>query len=157
MSRLPPDSFRLRATVHPARVTTGALREGQPQLTVSVTVDDEKVRSRADHFDGKERPFLLVPTTGAQSIDWKRVEFADGFRRPRSFLGAPSGVDAEGNRVDTYVDHISLRTLNTTPELLAEHGVAFGIDTNVGTLWGQEQGQNHAVDTAANPADTDDD
>ena len=114
-------------------------------MIVSIEVDDEKIRNDASHFDGMEKPFVLVPTYGAESIDWKRIDMASSYRSPNSHLGAPTGFDGDGNRVDTYTNHISLRSLNTSPELLSEHGVAVGLETNTGTLWGQSPGKNHPV------------
>jgi hypothetical protein len=105
-----------------------------PFLTVAVSVDDVAIRRAHPGFNGFEAPFVRVPRTVDGRVVWESVAlrytgtFTAGYygqeRRDRYELAASRAID-----------------LATVQRL----GVAVGLETNVGTLWAQEPGQNFAV------------
>ena len=108
--------------------------EQTPFLSVTVAVDDVAIRRAHPNFNGFEAPFVRVPRTSNGRVVWESVAlryagtFTVGYygqeRRDRYELASPRAID-----------------LATVQRL----GVAVGLETNVGTLWAQEPGQNFPV------------
>ena len=108
-------------------------------LHLQVSVDDDSVRSRAAGFNGYERVFALVPERRDGELSWQRQDL--------SYSGSWSygGSSRVGGRPQpTYDNHSeSLRPDAVDPRTIEEEGIAFGMDTNVGTLWMQTLGDNY--------------
>jgi hypothetical protein len=103
----------------------------QPVLRVDVLVDDAAVRQQVSGFDGREQVFVLVPKRLNGNLVWER--HALNWAGTRSVNGKT--MDLHESPMITGVDGTTLQT----------HGVAVGLDTNVGTHWGQQSGQNWPV------------
>ena len=107
------------------RVSLARFYIGSTQMTVGV--DDEQLRKvipKGEHFDGLEKVFALVPDREGAHPKWYRVELA--------YQGKPVGThDLHGAIVENSYGPIW------------ENGVAFGLDTNVGTVWLQLPGDNY--------------
>lgn len=94
---------------------------------MSLSLQDRALRDRlGPTFDGFERPFVYV--NGA-----------------KKYLGFVGTTPASGVRPDT--DHYSLLLKPGEFDLAHAmmHGVAVGLDTNVGEAWMQEYGDDYPV------------
>ncbi len=105
-------------------------------VNLGVFLSDDKVRDANPGFDGFERVFALVPQPDQS---WKRVDLAynpgyQGTGRDNHVASLQAGVNGwvtpSGELIS--VDYDQLRV----------QGVAFGMDTNVGTIWLQAPNQN---------------
>jgi hypothetical protein len=96
------------------------------KLVLKTQVDDDAVRQQADGFDGTERAFALLPRETAGGITWERKDL--------HWQGALDGRN----------DHhwLAVDSSSVDEAAVARHGVAFGLDTNVGTLWLQRGDAN---------------
>jgi hypothetical protein len=76
-------------------------------------------------FDGMEKPFILVPGRDGNDLRWTRIDM--------TYVGT-------GDSTDRYQVSIprELRDLSA----MREHGFAFGMDTNLGTVWVQTPDDN---------------
>lgn len=105
-------------------------------VAVRVSVNDAALRQAlgqaGDAFDGLERPFL-----------WQRD--ASGTYEKR-YLTLQGSVPASGPRptVDHYYSVFAGNGVDPLEAL--RHGVAVGLDTNVGTVWLQAFGDNLTPD-----------
>ena len=102
-------------------------------VTVRISVNDAALRRElGSTFDGLERPFL-----------WQKN--ASGAYEKR-YLALQGVVPASGSR--PTVDHYASRfTGNGVDALEAlRQGVAVGLDTNLGTVWLQQWGDNSTPD-----------
>jgi|GEM_PF-3795377 len=121
------------------RVVTGVPTYGyeatEPFLALEITVDDAKVRAQHSGFDGFERPFALVPRAGVRSGDvrWERVELAFRGESRHGYYGE--------QRRDVY-EVKGIRLAEADVEVVLSLGVAVGLETNVGTVWAQDPGDN---------------
>jgi hypothetical protein len=92
-----------------------------------VEVRDYEVRRQAPGFNGTEQVFALIPREGAGGqVSWERFDLAY----------APP----QGYRYRSHDEHVAW--IDADPQVVRAHGVAFGMETNVGTLWLQEASNN---------------
>lgn len=99
-------------------------------LVLKADVDDAAVAQQAQGFNGMESAFALVPRYVAGETAWEKT--------PLIWQGALDG------KRDTHMAWIDADDVDR--QALADKGVAFGVDTNVGTLWLQRQGLNTEVE-----------
>jgi hypothetical protein len=104
-----------------------------PFLSIEVTVDDRQVRTQHRGFDGFERAFALVPRQSDGGTKWTRVELAYRGTSQRGYIALYP--------VDLY-EASSLRLTDSDRALVSSLGIAVGLDTNVGTVWAQNYGDN---------------
>lgn len=109
-----------------------------PYVSVSILVEDAKLRATHPGFDGYERPFVLLPrATGTPGeVRWERQ------------TPVYRGVTLRGYYADRRLDMFELdarRMSDADFKLAREHGIAVGMDTNVGTIWAQTPGKNFEV------------
>jgi hypothetical protein len=103
-------------------------------VTVRLSVDDKAIRSQVDGFDGMERPFAMLPSDKGGTLTWFRHELKH------------RGAGVEGFFGERPVDVYELAPVhNVDLEAVKMHGVAIGLETNVGTLWAQKPGENTPV------------
>lgn len=115
--------------------TYGTQFRDQSSLGVRVKVDDARLRQQFDGFDGLERPFALVPKEENGAVTWER--------HPLTYRGP----GREGFYGERKVDQYELDALqNVDRRALEQYGVAVGLETNVGTLWAQDPGDNQKVE-----------
>ncbi|MBK8015052.1 MAG: hypothetical protein IPK13_27345 [Deltaproteobacteria bacterium] len=105
-------------------------------LVVAIDVRDDYVRQQVPGFDGLERVFTLIPKDEAGKT-WSRRDLA--------FLRTVDSP-AIGSHIDQHLAIIPLEPGDSTH--ITQHGIAFGMDTNCGTLWFQEKGHNLVPATA---------
>lgn len=105
-----------------------------PVLLATVSVDDAAIRRAHGGFNGFEAPFLRVPRTVGGRVVWESV--------PLRFAGTFSAGYYGQERRDRYELAATVALDLATVQRL---GVAVGLETNVGTLWAQEPGQNFPV------------
>ena len=98
-------------------------------VDVRLDVDDSQVRKQFD-YDGFERPFALVPTEVDGKVEWKREAL--------QYQGSHLGGYIDLHSIDSY--ELNARDVNR--DLVARYGIALGMDTNHGTVWLQQPGQN---------------
>ena len=109
------------------------------RLHLQVSVDDASVRQKHAGFNGYERVFALVPEWQAGRVVWQRHDLR--YRGSWSYSGSSR---AGGTRQPTYDNHgASLQPRSLDPRTISELGIAFGMDTNVGTLWLQTADDNY--------------
>jgi hypothetical protein len=117
------------------------------ELQVTMQVNDRFVKAALPGFDGLERPFALVPRQRTGELTWERV--------PLTFAGTDtSGVHGLRNpehqtRIDRY---LAVGVFDVDTDAIRSHGIALGMDTNVGTVWAQAPGENLRAFVAATPA-----
>lgn len=137
---LPRSTFKLDANLSTARIpdrlpeTYSTKWTERTDLEASLKVDDQKIRAQAPGFDGRERPFVMLPAEHEGEVTWYRHELQ--YRGPG--LAGPW----DHTPVDSYELE---RVTNVDRAALQKYGVALGVDTNVGTLWAQTPGQNFPV------------
>lgn len=105
---------------------------GTPEKTgvdVKLDVTDAYVKQQFD-YDGFERPFALVPTEVNGKVEWKREAL--------EYKGTHVGGYMDLKPVDSY----ELNDRDVSRELVAKYGIALGMETNNGTVWLQQPGQN---------------
>lgn len=152
-AELRPDTARvgkaddLDATITDGVVTTAEWRDlvvgtptygdpaTEPFLRLEVVVDDAAVAAQVGGFDGLEQVFALVPRRlGDGSLRWESVDVP--------FVGPElSGYYGEVRRDRHETEWLRGLDVATAREL----GVAFGMDTNVGTVWLQGPDENTPV------------
>jgi hypothetical protein len=102
---------------------------GKGHVELSVHVDDAKIRADRPGFDGLESVFALVPRDSANGVIWEKtaIPFRSNFKN--------YGLDMD--------DHVLfLEDSKFDLKAIKKHGIAFGMDTNVGTIWMQSWGKN---------------
>lgn len=105
-----------------------------PMLRVHVEVDDTTIRRSHPGFDGFERAFVRVPKLSGGRLGWDSVTLRY------------SGQTRRGYYADIPIDlHDSDNIWNVDWATLAKHGVAVGLDTNVGVVWAQDTDHNFPV------------
>lgn len=119
-------------------VVTGTPTYGSPAtspvLAIHVEVDDAALRSQFPSFDGMEGAFALVPKQKNGALVWESVALTW------------KGTTLKGYYAQIKVDiHESGSIWGVDWTTLQAHGVAVGLNTNVGTVWAQSSGQNWAV------------
>jgi hypothetical protein len=112
----------------------------EPFLTIQVIVDDAALLREQPGFDGYERAFALVPRAGEGGGGWERIEIPFAHRQVRGYMSSVRWVDVHRA--------VSLRLSDADLSLLLSEGVAIGLETNVGTIWAQDAGENFAVTRA---------
>ena len=102
------------------------------EVSFGLEVNDKLVGDQFHGFDGaKEKPFVLVPSENAQGqVSWKKedLKFSQTYKNG-------------GGTYDSYAFTIP----NATDKQLSaiqKYGVAFGMETNKGTIWAQQPGEN---------------
>ncbi|MBI5547645.1 MAG: hypothetical protein HY901_27500 [Deltaproteobacteria bacterium] len=104
--------------------------KAQPTLELKSEVADTYLRSKiGKDFDGFEHVFALVPTKNGE---WKRFDL--------NWDRSTPSADARIRSTDQH--SLTLGTEQFDLEAAREHGVAFGVETNVGTFYLQDYGQN---------------
>jgi hypothetical protein len=105
-----------------------------PVLTVRVEVDDAALRAQVPGFDGMEQAFVQVPKRKngvvvweSHTLTWKASRMGGYYAQIR------------------YDIHESGSIWGVDGPTLEQNGVAVGLNTNVGTLWAQQPGQNFPV------------
>lgn len=109
-----------------------------PFVSVRILVEDAKLRATRPGFDGYERPFVLLPRADGPNgqVRWER-------QTPKY-----KGVTLRGYYAERRLDMYELdaqRMSEADFKLAREHGIAVGMDTNVGTIWAQTPGKNFEV------------
>ena len=104
----------------------------QPRATLSLLVDDAMLRAKLPGFDGMEKPFALVPKNGGNGVQWDKVYL--------QYDPTHSGSYLAGHNCDAYSTG-----LVGDIGLLSREGVAFGVETNVATVWLQRFRDNYPV------------
>lgn len=119
-------------------VVTGTPTYGSPAtspvLTVHVEVDDAALRKGYPAFDGLERALVRVPKLSAGRVVWESVGLRYSGQTRRGYF-AEIPIDLHDSGSIWGVDWATLQA----------HGVAIGIETNLGTIWAQDEGKNLAV------------
>jgi hypothetical protein len=106
-------------------------------LDLFALVRDEIIRGHASGFDGKERPFVLVPRfTEKGGLAW------DKFYMPFKETSATNFQNMSGQFESTPTDRYEMKIPNVDMDAINKFGVAVGADTNVGAIWGQAPGDN---------------
>lgn len=103
---------------------------------MSVSVPDGQIRAMNPGFDGMEQVFALVPRPSGA---WDRVDLS------YTSSGTTAAMNTgPGNGRYSYVpsDHHETVIALVDIKTIRREGIAFGIDTNVGTLWLQAAGKN---------------
>ena len=103
-------------------------------LRIAVQVDDAAIRAQHPGFDGLESVFVLVPRATDGGLVWES-HAVPYWAESRAGYYAQIVIDV--HRTDW------LHGLDVQAAI--EHGVAIGLDTNVGTVWAQGPGENHPV------------
>ena len=120
-------------------VTAVRSTSGQAAMDINVAVDDAKVRSQLDGFDGMERPFALVPYQhGDGPVEWRKVDL--GFEA--------TDFDPKSHAVK---DEYTAQSIDMTDNVADKYGIAVGMETNEGTVWAQDYGQTFKVKDAGEP------
>jgi hypothetical protein len=106
---------------------------GPPETVfLQVKTNDQAILNQASGFDGMERVFALLPRETEKGLQWERVDLKYVYSNAeRNFIA------------DTHM--LSLPRADADAAALNKYGVAFGMDTNVGTLWLQYPDHNHSV------------
>lgn len=109
-----------------------------PDKTVhcSLGLVDQAVRDQAPGFDGLERPFVRAPVAGSDGRVWKNFYMGYNGTFPRREAQCSA---------DVYQAYLPFNEVR--PEDVRRFGVAFGMDTNVGTLWFQKPGDNFYINS----------
>lgn len=128
--------IRVSATYQ--EVVTGTPTYGDPatspMLRVQVEVDDTALRTAYPRFDGMERVFVRVPKLQSGALIWESVALRYSGQTRRGYYG------------EIVIDlHDSASIWNVDWPTLSRYGVAVGLDTNLGVIWAQNEGKNHAV------------
>jgi len=100
-------------------------------LTVTASIEDRALRARHPAFDGLERPFALVTVDDHGAPRTVRVELPYAHTRRAGYYGERT--------IDVYEATQRLDTL------AVERGAAVGLDTNVGTIWAQDPGDDFPI------------
>jgi hypothetical protein len=108
--------------------TTNNRMAPKPEFVMAVGIRDQEIRKAAPGFDGYEKAFALVPRYYAGDIMWEKM--------PLKYAGT-SGIVEQRDYHSLWLDPAKV-DLNA----IRNHGVAFGVETNVGTFWGQGYAQN---------------
>lgn len=128
--------IRVSATYQ--EVITGTPTYGDPatspQLRVHVEVDDAALRSVYPSFDGLERVAVRVPKLRGGSLVWDTIALSYSGQTRRGYYG-DIPIDLHDSPAIWGVDFPTLSRL----------GVALFLDTNLGVIWAQNEGQNYAV------------
>ena len=113
---------------------------GPAAMDLQVQVDDAKVRSQLDGFDGMERPFAMVPYQhGNGPVEWRKVDL--GYETTEFNPQSHALTDDYG-----FASPISMKD-----NVADKYGIVIGMDTNEGTVWAQDYGQNFQVKDAGEP------
>ncbi len=110
------------------------------QLSTVVTVNEALVKAQSPEFAALQQVFVLLPLLpllphGEQGAPvWTRYELVHRYRWETGGSGEPSAYD-----VYSAVIAASLADLDA----MVWHGIAFGMDTNSGTLWLQTEDDNY--------------
>ncbi len=109
---------------------------GDDQLRLGVKTNDLDIgvalaRRGLGGFNGLEKPFALVPSERDGRVTWWRHELR--FRGARQ--EGLAHHDAFESDVISRVDRRAVE----------KYGIAFGLETNRGTVWNQEPGENERV------------
>jgi hypothetical protein len=108
----------------------------EPRVSIAVETEDAAMAREHPGFDGYERAFVLLPRQTGRGVLWERLDLRYTGPGRHGYFGE--------RRFDTYaVD--AVRLTDEDLSLVLEHGVAVGFDTNVGTVWAQEPGENYPV------------
>ncbi len=102
-----------------------------PFLRMTVVVDDAAIRRAHLGFNGFEAPFARVPRAVGGRVVWESV--------PLRYVATMSAGYYGQERRDRYELGATVALDLATAQRL---GVAVGLETNVGTLWAQQPGQN---------------
>ncbi len=133
--REPGLDVTVRTTMVPTGIPTYGYNPQSPVITVQLRVTDSTLRQRHPRFDGFERPFALVPGAAGGGVRWVRVPLVFRHTTRTGYYGqTPVDVYELGpSRLADLADLDRVESL----------GVAVGLDTNIGTLWAQDPGQNY--------------
>lgn len=116
------------------------------ELQVTMQVKDRFLKEALPGFDGLERPFALVPRKQEGEVVWERLALDHvGTRSPGETAWTRP---TDRTRID---DYLAVGAFDVDAEAIREHGIALGIDTNVGTVWAQAPGDNVKAWVAAAP------
>jgi hypothetical protein len=101
-------------------------------MSLSLRTFDARLAAEFPGYDGaSERAFALAPVEKADgSLEWRRFDLP--FK----------GVKGEGDAAYGLFHETMGAEAGLAPHVLDREGVAFGLDTNVGTLWLQAPGRN---------------
>jgi len=103
------------------------------QLSTVVCVDDALVAGGAPDFTAHERVFVLLPRQRDGKVVWARHDLEYEYAWASGAPGKPKVVAV----------HIGLFALaDADIDAVVWHGVAYGLDSNVGTLWLQTSDDN---------------
>jgi hypothetical protein len=120
-------------------VTAVRATSGQSAMGIQVSVDDAKVRSQLDGFDGMERPFALVPYQhGSGPVEWRRVNL--GYET--------TDYDSKSHSLK---DEYAAQSIDMKDNVADKLGVVIGMETNEGTVWAQNYGETYHVKDAGEP------
>ena len=109
---------------------------GSEQLRLAVKTNDLSLgvalaRQGLGGFNGLERPFALVPSEREGRVTWWRHELRFAGTRHEGL----ASHDAFESDVISQVDRRAVE----------KYGIAFGLETNRGTVWNQAPGENQSV------------
>jgi hypothetical protein len=103
---------------------------GPPQeVFLQVRVNDAKIQEQVPKFNGKEDVFALVPRETADGVQWDPVKLDWKY----------DGTE-NGNTIDIHQAYIPYADADVAA--IGKYGVAFGMNTNEGTLWLQHPDHN---------------
>jgi hypothetical protein len=116
-------------------------------LVIDVISPDKEIAARLPGFNGMERAFALVPSEQNGNVRWDRVNLGyDGasyseYRQTGESQGSPIMEPVLSSY--QYDWHRSLLGPGAFDEgAVKKYGIAVGLETNVGIVWGQEFQQN---------------
>lgn len=112
-------------------------RAGSVAISARAQINDAMLQQKHPGFDGLERPFVLVPRRAAGALSWERFDLAYDHT-------IDQGATLPNAREDVYTT-TPIRLSSDQLEIVVAQGVAFGLDSNVGTIWAQDPGRNFSV------------
>ena len=112
-------------------------------LSASMSVDDDAVRARAPGFNGLEQAFVLIPFEQNGSVSWARrnLQYSGSW----SYSGSSLVGGTHQPTYDTHTLYLGIGEFDAVAAV--KYGVAFGLDTNVGTQWLQTADDNYKPTT----------
>lgn len=99
-------------------------------VSLMVKVEDSALRRVLPGFDGLEKAFALLPQPDGH---WRRVDLK---------YNGTSGTEL-GPHTDFHTHYVDSPFFSDAEvDAVRRSGVAFGLETNVGTVWLQDPGDN---------------
>lgn len=109
-----------------------------PSVELYAVVDDNNIRKDHPGFDGMEKLFALLPRrVDGNTVTWERYDLR--------YNGKYVTGDGSYSQATNEVHDLQLETKTLDLDAIKQYGVAFGADTNVGTIWCQSADDNYGL------------